>query len=108
MNGIINLKDLTELKSFKAPPALVKTTIEAVYVILMNKNPTWKECQKMMADMTFIQKISEYDASKLKPSMKEKLKAIVERPDFNIERIETVSKACAGLFRWVMEIYSTL
>ena len=108
MKTTINKNDLMELKSLVSPQVLVKTTMEAVHILLMDKVPTWKECQKIMADPSQLkQQMDEYDTSKVTPSMKEKLKVIIERPDFTIERITCVSKASLGVFKWVMEVYST-
>ena len=99
--------DIVELKSMAAPPEHVKTTMSAVYILLMDKLPTWKECQKMMADMAFLQKLADFDTSKVTPSMKEKLKVIIEQPDFNNDNTRNCTKALTGIYDWVMDIYSS-
>ena len=109
----VNKCDLMELRSLATPPVLVITTMKAVYILLNDTKDSlpkdlWKECQRMMADSAkFLKTLEEYDTSKVTPSMKEKLKVIVERPDFTIERMRNSSKACVGIFQWVMEVYSS-
>jgi len=44
--------DITELKSYNAPPQLVKTVMEAV-CILNNETPDWRTSKKMMGDLNF-------------------------------------------------------
>ena len=108
MKSTIDINDIKELRSACNPSESMQILMEAVHILFKDKKALWQECKIMMSDHKGLkQQMDEYDTSKVTPSMKEKLKVIVERPDFTIERMRNSSKACVGIFQWVMEVYSS-
>ena len=47
--GSLNKKDMTEIKSYGCPPALVETVMQAV-MILLGKEPTWAEAKRQLGE----------------------------------------------------------
>ena len=45
----LNKKDMTEIKSYGRPPALVETVMQAV-MILLCKDPTWAEAKRQLGE----------------------------------------------------------
>lgn len=45
----LNKKDMTEIKSYGRPPALVETVMQAV-MILLGKDPTWAEAKRQLGE----------------------------------------------------------
>lgn len=43
----LNKKDMTEIKSYGHPPALVETVMQAV-MILLGRDPTWAEAKRQL------------------------------------------------------------
>lgn len=43
----LNKKDMTEIKSYGRPPALVETVMQAV-MILLGKDPSWAEAKRQL------------------------------------------------------------
>ena len=108
MKANISTSDLKEIKSFANPPVYVFIVTSAAYILLVqDKVPTWVECKKMLANPAQLNKmLDEYDTSKVTPSMKNKIKKFVEKPNFNKDEVKKVSCACAALCEWVLEVYS--
>ncbi|KAL5473898.1 hypothetical protein EMCRGX_G028462 [Ephydatia muelleri] len=115
-------RDITEVKTMKNPPALVKLVMEAV-CIMKNVKPDrkpdplgsgkmvedfWGPSLKILGDFKFLDSLRDYDKDSIPPAI---IKRIREKyctnPDFNPEVIKSASAACEGLCRWVraMEVY---
>jgi dynein heavy chain len=101
-----NLKkeDLQELKVFATPPILVK----AVCLCCVYLQPTgskldedWKGCKAMLGTNNLLGKLKEYNKDKIGSRMISKVKHEMKTPGMNIERMNEVSQAGAGLFVWV-------
>ena len=108
MKGNIDIHTLKELKSMAKPPHDVKVMMEAVYILFYDKVPTWKESHNLLSnDRNLKEMIDEYDSSKVTASMKEKLKFIVERPDFTVDVMKSKSLATAELTEWVIGTYNS-
>lgn len=113
--------DITEVKAMKNPPAVVKTVMEAVCLMLYIKpkrindpnNPAkkiddyWGPSQALLGDAQFLPKLQEYDKDNIPPAIVEKIRPYVEMPEFTPENVKKASKAAYGLCCWVraMEAY---
>ncbi len=107
MTKFIDKYELKELKAYSKPPQPLKELMNAVFILFFDKYSTWKDALVLLNnDTKFIEMINEFDASKITSSKKEKLKVIVENPDFTIEKIKNVSLAGVGLYTWIKEVYS--
>jgi dynein heavy chain len=47
----LNKKDITEIKSYGKPPALVETVLQAV-MILRGNEPTWAEAKRQLGKVS--------------------------------------------------------
>ena len=94
---------IQEVKSFKNPPLLVGVTMEAV-CILLGKKPDWKESQKLLADMQFLQNLKTYDKDNIEHKRIRKLQKYIKREDFTTEKVGKTSAAAKCLCAWVLAI----
>ncbi|GIM07381.1 hypothetical protein Vretimale_11536 [Volvox reticuliferus] len=103
---VLTKKDMSELKAYAKPPALVEFTLNAVLTVL-RRPPNWEEAKKRLADANFMQSLKEFDKDKLDDSLLKKIGKFTASPDFTAEKINTVSAAASGMCKWVhaMETY---
>ena len=99
--------DITEVKGFAKPPALVQVTMEAVCTLLGEK-PDWDSAKKVLSDSSFMQKLLTYDKDNIPPKILKALQKYIQNPDFNAENVGKTSKAAKGLCMWccAMDVYS--
>jgi dynein heavy chain len=103
----LNKNDITEIKSFAKPPALVQTTMEAV-CILKGAKPDWDSAKKLLGDGGFLQSLETYDKDNIPAPALKKLSKYINNPDFTVEIVGKVSSAAKSLCMWVhaMDVYS--
>ncbi|XP_043931285.1 dynein axonemal heavy chain 11-like [Protopterus annectens] len=107
----LNRLNLTELKTFPNPPALVTNVTAAVLVLLsphgrIPKDRSWKTAKMYMSKVDdFLQSLVNFDKEHIPDAT---IKAIKEEylsdPEFNPEFVRTKSLAAAGLCAWVINI----
>ncbi|KAL4693863.1 hypothetical protein H8959_013128 [Pygathrix nigripes] len=99
--------DISEIRVFTKPPALVMTVMEAIS-ILLNAKPDWASAKQLLGDSNFLKRLLEYDKENIKPQILAKLQKYINNPDFVPEKVEKVSKACKSMCIWVraMDLYS--
>ncbi|KAA6419936.1 MAG: dynein heavy chain axonemal [Trebouxia sp. A1-2] len=113
--------DITEVKSMKNPPSVVKLVMESVCHMLGVKpkkvqdptNPSkkvddyWEGSQKLLGESGFLQKLQTYDKDNIPPEVIVKIRPYMDNPDFEPEVVKKASKAAYGLVSWVraMEAY---
>lgn len=104
----INKADLCELRVLKKPSDQIINVMSAISILLHDKVVSWDEFKGHLADPDqFIKKLDEYDARQVTASMKEKLKAIVECSEFDVESTKKASEAASLLCEWVLGVYSS-
>ncbi|CAE8693736.1 unnamed protein product, partial [Polarella glacialis] len=67
-------KDLQEIRTLRCPPAVVRRTLEATWLVLnagkgasvAQAPPTWLRVQKMLLDTNLVGRMRDFDASALK------------------------------------------
>ncbi|CDJ52733.1 Dynein heavy chain, related [Eimeria brunetti] len=101
----LDKRDLQELKSFPAPPALVETVMNAVCVLLGRKE-SWEEAKKVLNDTSLLVTLREYDKDHISPKILYQLSKYTTLEDFLPERVANVSKAATSLCMWVRAIES--
>jgi dynein heavy chain len=103
----LNKGDITEIKSFAKPPALVQTTLEAV-CILKGEKPDWATAKGIMSDPNFLQSLFDFDKDNIPDARLKKLKKYVNNEEFTPESVGKVSKAAKSLCMWccAMDVYS--
>ncbi|XP_048588102.1 dynein axonemal heavy chain 2 isoform X2 [Nematostella vectensis] len=105
----LNKKDMTEIKSYGRPPALVEKVMEAV-MILRQSEPTWAEAKRQLGDGNFIKQLVNYDKDNMTDRILKKIGTYCAQPDFQPEIIGRVSLAAKSLCMWVraMEVYGRI
>ncbi|XP_074661680.1 dynein axonemal heavy chain 6-like [Tubulanus polymorphus] len=103
----LDKNDISEIRVFSKPPELVQTVMEAVCVLL-NCKTDWQSAKVVLGDNNFLKKLYEYDKDKIPESTLKKLKKYIENPNFTVEKVEKVSKACKSMCMWVraMDLYA--
>lgn len=97
--------DLTEIKSFASPPALVMSVCMCVLIL----KPTgqeldldWKGAKVMLSNPNLLMLLKEYEKSRISSKMISKIKTFLKNPDLNIENMKSISKAGSGLLVWLL------
>ncbi|XP_053403796.1 dynein axonemal heavy chain 2-like isoform X5 [Mercenaria mercenaria] len=105
----LNKKDMTEIKSYGRPPALVEKVMEAV-MILRGQEPTWAEAKRQLGDQNFLKQLFEFDKDNITDRVLKKIGQYVAQTDFQPEIIGRVSLAAKSLCMWVraMEVYGRI
>ncbi|XP_032678001.1 dynein heavy chain 7, axonemal-like [Odontomachus brunneus] len=109
-------QDIQIVKSMKRPPAGVRLVMEAI-CILKDVKPEkvqtpegamddyWKPSLRMLGDIRFLESLLTYDKDNVPERIMTKIRTtILTNPNFDPERIRTVSTACEGLCRWVFAL----
>ncbi|KAJ8389320.1 hypothetical protein AAFF_G00121850 [Aldrovandia affinis] len=105
----LNKKDMTEIKSYGRPPALVETVMQAV-MILRGNEPTWAEAKRQLGESNFIKQLVNFDKDNISDRVLKKIGHYCTQPDFHPEIIGRVSLAAKSLCMWVraMEVYGRI
>lgn len=65
----------------------------------------WKPSLRMLGDIRFLESLLTYDKDNIPERIMTKIRTtILTNPNFDPERIRTVSTACEGLCRWVFAL----
>ncbi|KAM6908082.1 dynein axonemal heavy chain 2-like [Lycodopsis pacificus] len=102
----LNKRDMTEIKSYGCPPALVETVMQAV-MTLLGKEPTWAEAKRQLGDSNFIKTLVNFDKDNISGRVLKNIGKYCRKVDFQPEIIGKVSLAAKSLCMWVraMEVY---
>ncbi|KAF4698090.1 hypothetical protein FOZ63_015895, partial [Perkinsus olseni] len=103
----LDKKDITEIKSFPKPPALVMMTMEAVNTLLGEK-PDWDTAKRVLSDSQFMTKLKEYDKDNIPANVLKKLEKYIQKPEYAPDSVGNQSKAAKSLCMWThaMDTYS--
>jgi dynein heavy chain len=58
--NVLTKKDMSEVKAYAKPPALVEMTLQAVMTVL-KRPPTWQEAKLALGDSQFLEKLMNYN-----------------------------------------------
>ena len=107
--NVLTKKDMSELKAYSKPPALVELCLKGVMTVL-KKSPTWDAAKKTLGDTQFLPGLLNFDKDKLDDALLGKMKKYVNDPEYTPEKIGAVSGAAKGLCQWVhaMFIYGNI
>ncbi|XP_042256267.1 dynein axonemal heavy chain 2 [Thunnus maccoyii] len=105
----LNKKDMTEIKSYGRPPALVETVMQAV-MTLQCKEPTWAEAKRQLGEANFIKTLVNFDKDNISDRVLKKIGQYCRQVDFQPDIIGKVSLAAKSLCMWVraMEVYGRI
>ena len=96
--------DLTEIKALNNPPRLLGTVMSALLTILGKDDTSWPAVRKEMTDPKFVDKIVCLDKDRISPKVLAKVRTIIRDPDFNYDKVKSVSAAGAGIARHILAI----
>jgi dynein heavy chain len=99
----LDKNDITEIKAFNNPPAMVQTVLEAV-CILLGAKPDWPTAKALLGDSNFLKNLYTYDKDNIAEIKLKKIKPYIENPSFVPEEVLKVSKACRSMCLWVRAI----
>jgi len=106
-------KDITEIKAMKNPPAPVKLVLTGVCImkgISAVREPGadgkmamnyWPSIVKMISDTKFLESLRIFDKDNMDPKVVAKVGGMIDDEDFQVARLEKVSKAATGICMWV-------
>ena len=98
----IDKSDLSEVKSFSKPPALVKTVLEA-YVILLGLRG---DDLFLLAKKAISQAIQpEIDIDNISISILKKLQLYIENPEITVAKLKSVSSSVVSMWKWIQSVY---
>ena len=100
--------DITEVKSFTNPPNAVRIVMEAVCVMLGEKEG-WDVAKKLLGKSDFMDQLQNYDKDNIAEAKLKKLrKNYIPLDEFQPENVQKVSKAGLGLCLWcrAMDVYA--
>ena len=100
--------DITEVKSFTNPPTAVRIVMEAVCVLLGEKE-AWENAKKVLGRSDFLDMLQNFDKDNIPESRLKKLrKQYINAEEMQVETISKVSKAGTGLCLWAraMDVYA--
>ncbi|XP_078250276.1 dynein axonemal heavy chain 11-like [Pogona vitticeps] len=107
----LNRLNLTELRTFPNPPAMVTNVTAAVLVLLspsgkIPKDRSWKTAKMYMSKVDeFLQSLVNFDKEHIPEGTVKAVKEdYLSDPEFNSEFVQTKSSAAAGLCAWVINI----
>lgn len=95
----VSLRDLSELRSFRKPPAVVCQVLEAVAVVLDIADFRWSHMRKQL-DNSLIHRLSVVDPSKLSASQRDRLRTLLQVPTFSDGSLSERCPAIAALAEW--------
>eukprot|EP00854_Cymbomonas_tetramitiformis_P005380 gene5380-6528_t len=98
--NVLTKKDISELKAYAKPPALVELVLCGVMTVL-KRPPTWDECKKQMGDASFLEKLTKFDKDLLQDGLLKKINKYTAQAEFKPDIIGKVSFAAKGLCMWV-------
>ncbi|KPA86847.1 putative dynein heavy chain [Leptomonas pyrrhocoris] len=94
--------DIREVRSFLKPASRVVLVLEAVLILLGEKDLSWDRAKLVMSRMDFIKDLLNYKRDDLTEKIIKALQKYVNNPDFQPEEVEKSSKACKSLAMWVL------
>uniref|UniRef100_W5MKY4 Dynein, axonemal, heavy polypeptide 9 like n=1 Tax=Lepisosteus oculatus TaxID=7918 RepID=W5MKY4_LEPOC len=107
----LNRLNLTELRTFPTPPAVVTNVAAAVLVLLaphgrIPKDRSWKAAKMYMSKVDdFLQALMNFDKEHIPEATVRAVKdEYLSDPEFNPEFVRLKSSAAAGLCAWVINI----
>ena len=88
--NVLTKKDMSELKAYSKPPAMVELCLKGVMTVL-KKSPTWDAAKKSLGDSNFLANLIYFDKDRLDDALLNKMKKYINDPDYTPEKIGAVS-----------------
>lgn len=101
--GGIKNEQLSEVRSLRAPPPVVKDILEGVLKLMGNNDTSWTGMKTFLGKRTVKEEIMNFDARNITAKIKNSVQQLInEKPDsFDEVNAKKSSVACAPLASWV-------
>ncbi|KAL3074127.1 hypothetical protein niasHT_033335 [Heterodera trifolii] len=96
----IKKAQLVEVRSMPSPPNAVKIAMEVICLLLGENQTEWKSIRAIMVKGDFIPRILQFNTDSITPEIIEKLKQYEGNPDWEFEKVNRASVACAPMVKW--------
>ena len=94
----LHKEDITEVKNFAKPPALVQDACLMVVCLRptgVKLDETWADAKKMLADTSLLDKLKRYPKDSITEKMMKSVRKYFKNPKMTVENMKSVSKAGA-------------
>jgi len=101
--GDIKSENLSEIRSLRAPPAVVRDILEGVLKLMGNMDTSWTSMKSFLGKRTVKEEILNFDARSITPKIREAVEELlrVKSDSFEEANAKRSSAACAPLATWV-------
>ena len=101
--GNIRSDALSEIRSLRAPPDIVRDILEGVLRLMGIFDTSWNSMKNFLAKRTVKEEIQHFDAHKITPQIRKGVEELLERnkASFNPENAKRASVAASPLAAWV-------
>jgi len=99
----IDKKEISEVRSFRNPPTVVRLVGEAICLYL-NKTPSYENFKQLLVS-DFTNKLKEYNINNISEYTINKLKKYIDDPSFTPDNIKKYSQISVYLCAWVIAVY---
>lgn len=97
--------DLAEIREMVNPPPQVKMAVEALHIVLNNKQPeSWPACQIFLGEAVVVERLRTGRIIDVSDATIDLLAPYVADPNFQVAKMAAVSEVCSHLCRWVHAI----
>ncbi|TNJ28261.1 Ciliary dynein heavy chain 11 [Giardia muris] len=105
----LNRQDIAELSTFTNPHPLVVLVMNALCILLDNP-PTWASARALLSSGTLITTLLNYNKKEIPPRILTRFRAITGNPDFNPQKILSISAAATTICSWCIAVvdYATV
>ncbi|XP_060580911.1 dynein axonemal heavy chain 10-like isoform X1 [Ruditapes philippinarum] len=97
----LDKSDVTEIRSFAKPPKAVQTICECVVILRGIREVSWKSAKAMMAEANFLAALKKMDVDSITQKQTGATKTLLKEIDISIDEMKAVSRAGAGLLKFV-------
>eukprot|EP00960_Hanusia_phi_P059292 764127-Hanusia_phi.AAC.2 len=114
----LKLSDIGEVAKYSNPPVLVKLVLESLCVMFQiaptkvgeagkKVDDYWPPGKKLLGDAKgLLDKMFDYDKDHIPDKVIKKIEPFMVNPDFEPDKISSVSKACTAMCQWTRAMYT--
>jgi len=110
--GQLKKDDITEIKGFSTPPPPAVAVVETLVILFeapeikvgtgRDKHVDyWESGKKSVLNSALLQRCKEFKKDEIKPELIEKLRPLIQAPEYDDTVLSKASKAAWGLAKWV-------
>ncbi|XP_050037127.2 dynein heavy chain, cytoplasmic isoform X2 [Dermacentor andersoni] len=99
----IKRQHLVEVRSMANPPPAVKTTLEAICLLLGEPAHDWRAIRSVLLGDSFVNTIVNFSTDDITDDIRNKMKTkYLNNPEFNFEKVNRASLACGPMVKWAI------